>query len=462
MLNQIANDLSPVNMPISSSADPDPGLDAPGTPCRICGDLEALCGGLGVIRYNVPIGDPRFGKLFRCPYNPVEKDIDHQQKLRKLSNLGAFAEKSFENFIIDSPMFTQGEQDSLQMAFNTALHYARHPEGWLLLEGTYGCGKTHLAAAVANLRLHQGEPVLFITSPDLLDHLRSAYAPNSDLTYDETFDRVRNTPLLILDDLGVENPSEWAQEKLFQLLNHRYNHNLPTIITTNMNIDRLDARVRSRLLDNSRTRRIHITAPDYRTQRQDELMQLSSSLPLYHNMTFETFNVYSNTEPDEAANLRKAVQIAWAYAQKAEEHWLLLAGGYGTGKTHLAAAIANYWRTRTPNVDDIMFISASDLIDYLKTTFDPDAGVSFNQRFQQIKNVPLLVLDDLGAETGSAWAREKMFQLIDYRYVTRKPTVFTTAREIEKLDERIRTRLFDKRICTLFELVARSYAIRQR
>ncbi|MBC8170954.1 MAG: ATP-binding protein, partial [Anaerolineae bacterium] len=355
-----------------------------------------------------------------------------------------------------------GERASLQMAFSTAQEYSSSPTGWLLLEGTYGCGKTHLAAAVANLRLRQGDPVLFITSPDLLDHLRAAYAPNSDSTYDETFDRVRNTPLLILDDLGVENPSAWAQEKLFQLLNHRYNHNLPTIITTNMNIDRLDARVRSRLLDDTRTHRVSITAPDYRTRRQDELTQLTSSLPLYHTMTFETFDVYSNTEPAEAANLHKAVQIAWAYAQKANEHWLLLAGAYGTGKTHLAAAIANYWRTRSPNMDDIMFISASDLIDYLKMTFDPDTGISLNQRFQQIKNVPLLVLDDLGAETGSAWAREKLFQLIDYRYVTRKPTVFTTARDIEKLDERIRTRLFDKRICTLFELVARSYAIRQR
>jgi DNA replication protein DnaC len=430
------------------------------SPCQICGG-RALCGGLGVVRYNVPVGDPRFGKLFRCPNNPVEHDIERQMKLRKMSNLGAFAEKSFDNFKTRDTRFTQLESESLEHAYRIALAFADRPNGWLLLEGTYGCGKTHLAAAIANERLMHGDSVLFITSPDLLDHLRGAYAPTSDVTYDELFDRVRNTRLLILDDLGVENPSQWAQEKLFQLLNHRYNHNLPTVITTNSDVNDLDARVRSRLLDNSRTRRVKITAPDYRTQVQDERVQLKSSLPLYGEMRFETFDPYGNAYSEEAATLQRTLQTAQAFARQ-PEGWLLFVGRYGTGKTHLAASIAHAVADRAQKSDDVMFITVPDLMDYLKMTFSETSNVRFDQRFHQVKNVPLLVLDDLGGEAASSWAKEKLFQLLDYRYVTRQPTVITTSKNLETLDERLRTRIFDTRLCKLCGLDLPSYVERMR
>ncbi len=468
-MEQQTNGPSSGNTPITSNGDStsfsaadstDPGLDLE-SPCRLCGG-DALCGGLGVIRYNVQVGDPRFGKLYRCPHYPVESDQERQMKLRKLSNLGAFVEKSFESFSTDSPMFTAVEQQSLRTALDIALKFAEKPEGWLLLEGSYGVGKTHLAAAIANRRLQFGDAVLFITSPDLLDHLRATYAPDSDATYDSTFDRVRNTPLLILDDLGVENPSPWAQEKLFQLLNHRYNYKLPTVITTNAAVEKLDARIRSRLLDNSHTHRVMITAPDHRTQRIEERFQLSSSLPLYAHMTFQDFDPFVNTTPEEAQNLKRGAEIAWNYAHDFRDRWLLIGGSYGVGKTHLAAAIANAARGVLRLPEQIMFITVPDLIDYLKNTFGPDANVSFEQRFQQIKNVPLLVLDDLGTEASSAWAKEKLFQLIDYRYITRKSTVFTTSKTFESLDPRVCTRLLDKRLCTGFEIKARSYTERNR
>ena len=70
---------------------------------------------------------------------------------------------------------------------------------------------------------------------------------------DELFDTVRDTPLLVLDDLGTQSGTPWAQEKLFQLLNHRYNGRLPTIITTNLRPDELDERLQTRILDVSLT-----------------------------------------------------------------------------------------------------------------------------------------------------------------------------------------------------------------
>ncbi|HLU11961.1 MAG TPA: ATP-binding protein, partial [Oceanobacillus sp.] len=270
LLNGMDDGTSPGSTPISSNTE---------EICSICGQRD-LCGGLGYVRYDLPVEHPDFGKLFRCPNNRYV-DPERRERLRKLGNLDAFTDKTFDTFKTDLPMLTPTQRQSLEMALNVARSYANNPDGWLLLEGTYGCGKTHLAAAVGNARLDFEDAVLFITTPDLLDHLRNTYSASAELGYDEMFDRVKNAPLLILDDLGVENPSGWAQEKLFQLLNFRHSRRMATIITTNVDLEMLDPRVRSRLLDESVIRRVRITAPDYRTPVQSQNDQLSN-LALYH------------------------------------------------------------------------------------------------------------------------------------------------------------------------------------
>jgi DNA replication protein DnaC len=441
--------ISQGNSPTSSNTDPqDSGL------CRICGG-ESICESLGVIRYDVPTDDPRFGKMFRCPNNRVELDMDRQERLRRISNLDAYQEKNFFNFQIDSPTLKPSERESLQIALSIAARFADNPDGWLLLEGTYGCGKTHLAAAVGNARLLKGDLVLFITVPDLLDHLRSTFGPSSETGYDETFDRIRNAPILILDDLGAENASAWAQEKLFQLLNHRYSRRLATVITTNVDLDTFDPRIRSRLLDNTLINRSKITAPDYRTYIRSEQDQLSN-LALYDDMTFETFDTRKKLTTEERPNLERALEFSMSYAER-PEGWLLLTGPYGSGKTHLAAAIAHHQQARGT---DVMFVTVPDLLDYLRLTFNPNAPVTFDQRFQMVRNSPFLVLDDLGMEGSSSWAKEKLFQIIDHRYVTRRPTVMTTGKRPDELDARIQSRIKDKRRCTIFAITAPDYASR--
>lgn len=426
--------------------------------CHICGEYP-VCGGLGMVRGNAPVGHPNFGKMFRCPNNPAEIDGSWLEKLRQVGNLGAFADKTFGNYTIDLNSHTAVERDSLAQAVDAAKNFAyasQQPNGWLLLEGSYGVGKTHLAAAVGNERLQRGDAVLFITAPDLLDHLRSTYGPNSEVSYDEMFERVRNAPILVLDDLGVENPSQWAQEKLYQLFNHRYSLRLPTIITTNVDVDNLDPRIRSRLLDVDLVRRVVIKAPDFRSLVQNELTQIQSDLNHYREMTFESFNARTKVTPEERENLKRV----WGAAKNFAENptgWFLLLGGYGTGKTHLAAAIAHHWRDRG---QEVMFISTPDLLDYLRTGFDTKETKSFNQRLYDVKTIPHLILDNLGTENATSWAKEKMFQILDYRYVAHIPTVIATSKNIEEIDERLRTRLLDRRICVPFEITARAYSIR--
>lgn len=423
--------------------------------CALCGQAP-LCGDLGVISYDVEIGDPRFGKLYRCPNNPLEQDTERRERLRSLSNLGAFASKTFDSFRVEGLMLTPYEQQALQTARQTAQRYADSPDGWLLLTGGYGCGKTHLAAAVGNVRLEAGDHVLFVTAPDLLDHLRSTFGPNSEVGYDQMFDRIRGTHLLILDDLGAENPSQWAQEKLFQLLNHRYSYRLPTVITTNVEIDLLDARVRSRLMDDQVVRRVVIAAPDFRTPRasaQNEITPITG----YSSMTFAAFDAHTGLARDDQANLAFALDAAQRFAQQ-PQGWLVFTGSFGSGKTHLAAAIANAHRERF-NQPGVLFVTVADLLDHLRQVMGGANQALFEQRFRAVRDIPLLILDDLGGDLTPFW-KDKLFQLLDYRYPRVLPTVITTSRPIEELDRRLVSRLLDTRRCALVAITAPSYAAR--
>ena len=424
--------------------------------CERCGELP-LCDGLGVLSHDVPYDHPDFGKLFRCPHLGAASDEERQARLRRLSNLEAFADKRFDNFEVPRAQISAGENKSLKFARDSARNFAEEPTGWLILTGTFGSGKTHLAAAVGNERLAQGDVVLFITAPDLLDHLRSTYGPTSEVGYDEQFERIRSAQLLILDDLGAENPSPWAGEKLYQLLNHRHSRRLPTVITTNVDLDSIEGRIRSRMLDEELFRHASISAPDYRTEtglRQQQLTNPSH----YRDMSLDNFDVSAGASTDERKNLENVLRAAREYAEN-PDGWLALLGNYGSGKTHLAAAIANH---RIDRGFKVVFSTVPDMMDWLRVSFGSGSTLSFQQRFQMLRDAPLLVLDDLPASQGTPWVREKLFQLIEYRYTGQLPTVFTSANEIEQLDERIATRLYDRRRCRPLAITARAYALRNK
>ena len=221
------------------------------------------CGGVGYYRRDVPLGHPDFGRAIACDCQAAIRQAARLEGLRRASNLGHLSRFTFASFVPEGYGLAPSQRENLRRAFETARAYAAKPEGWLLLMGRYGCGKTHLAAAIANHRLGLGEQALFVVVPDLLDHLRAAFNPSSTVSLDRRFEEVRNAPLLVLDDLGTQSTTPWAQEKLYQLLNHRYNAKLPTVITTNLTLEEIDARLRARILDPRRVIVFAIIAPSY-------------------------------------------------------------------------------------------------------------------------------------------------------------------------------------------------------
>lgn len=209
---------------------------------------------------DVPVGHPNFGRLMPCECKVSEQEERRNRDYAEMSSLEAFEDLTFETFDPGVP--------GVREAYEAAVEYAQNPDGWLFLLGGYGCGKTHLAAAVAHyVMTHQRMRTLFLVVPDLLDHLRAAFGPDQATTYDARFQAIRTVDLLILDDLGTENATPWAREKLFQIINQRYNERRPTVITSNRNFDDLDGRIASRLSDGRICHAVLVEAKDYRVRR---------------------------------------------------------------------------------------------------------------------------------------------------------------------------------------------------
>jgi DNA replication protein DnaC len=199
-----------------------------------------VCRGTGRLRVDVHYGDPSFGKSVLCSCSKERQESLRLQQRRQAANLDAFRESTFKTFNHRIP--------GVQQAFRASVEFAVNSEGWLMLIGPCGCGKTHLATAIANQRLDSGATVFYSTTPDLLDALRAAFV--SPEQYTRLFTWVREVELLVLDDLGAQQSSAWSNEKLLQILNYRATLVLPTIITAiPKEFQGLDERLRSRLTD---------------------------------------------------------------------------------------------------------------------------------------------------------------------------------------------------------------------
>jgi DNA replication protein DnaC len=410
------------------------------------------CNDAGFLRADVPVGHADFGKVLPCTCRAAQIKQQRANRLRHLSNLGPLSRLTFDLLSPDGRQPEAGSRHRFRVALEQARRFARQPDGWLVFLGPPGSGKTHLAAAIVNERLSNGEPAVFSVVPDLLDHLRLTFSPQTEVSYDELFETVRTTGLLVLDDLGTHSSTSWAQEKLFQLLNHRYNAQLATIVTTNHRLDELDERLRSRLTDPQLA-----TVCVVQDWEPSLLQQLGGlGLERLHSMTFESFSPQGmGLEPSHLESLRGALKLARDFAAE-PLGWLVFVGLPGTGKTHLGAAIANALLAQG---EAVCFVTVPDLLDYLRTAYAPDSKIRYERVFDAVRTAPVLVLDDLGSHSGTPWAQEKLFQLFNHRYNAKLPTIITTNLTLEDHDARLRSRMLDPSICTVFAIQAPPYRL---
>jgi DNA replication protein DnaC len=446
-LQKIAENTSKVNSPTISS------ISTLGDPtCQ-------YCHGAGYLRRDVPLDHPEFGKLEICICRRSQIAQKVGNRLFSMSRLDELSEMTFDNFSLagnKDRKLTKKEFDSLVAAKENAEKYVHSIKDgrWLILMGGFGCGKTHLAAAIANSAISVGVPTLFLTVPDLLDTLRFSY-DSEDTTFEQRFNEIRNASLLVLDDFGTQNATAWAQEKLFQIVNYRYINHLSTIITTNLPLEEIDERILSRLQDTELVQKELIQAPDYRRPHQDTRYSKLSSLEFLSDRTFHSFQLRRSERllSEELQSLEKALAAAKHFAT--DPHgWIVFVGPYGCGKTHLAAAIANQ---RVELGDSPLFVMVPDLLDHLRATFSPSSSTTYDRRFDEIRTSSLLILDDLGTQSMTPWVREKLYQLFNHRYNAKLPTVITSADKLEEMDARIRSRMIDESLCTIYGITAPTY-----
>ena len=166
---------------------------------------------------------------------------------------------------------------------------------------------------------------------------------------------------------------------------------------------------------------------DKENEERERLMKISLlkrdcfSSPIQHQYTFEKF----------LNEKGQAYKVAYNYAKSFEQMkednvGLLFYGDVGSGKTYLACAIANELIEREQVKVKIM--NLSQVINQIqKSAFKVDS----NEIISNLSNIPLLILDDLGIERDTSYAREQVYNIINSRYLKGKPTIFTTNLSLE-------------------------------
>ncbi|MFF7090607.1 ATP-binding protein [Streptomyces olivaceoviridis] len=202
-----------------------------------------------------------------CSMIQAGKEAERKRKQKYINSI--FSQSTVNGSLKDATVNNYQPQNEKQVyAKKTAIEYVKtfsvYKPKSLILQGSYGTGKSHIAYAIAKAIKNEGYSVAFMHIPMLMERIKATYNKNAAETTDELVQLLSNIDLLVLDDIGVEN-TEHTLNKLFSIVDNRVGKN--NIFTTNFSDKELNQnmnwqRINSRMKHNART--VKVLGDDYR------------------------------------------------------------------------------------------------------------------------------------------------------------------------------------------------------
>jgi len=194
--------------------------------------------------------------------------------------------------------------------------------------------------------------------------------------------------------------------------------------------------------------------------KMNSVRAFSSRVGVAARQTFMNFKTAFNGVENPVLHVCR--DEAEAFANDPYNKWLVIWGERGSGKSHLCAAVDNHLaQFGIPS----LFITMPDVLASLREAIDLQSNTeqeSFSGRMKLFKTVPVLILDDLAAESESSWSEGVLFEIIDYRYRNRMATMIATNVNPDDFDPRIASRMQDTEFCTVCENAAPDYRRRPK
>ncbi|HPB29829.1 MAG TPA: ATP-binding protein [Candidatus Sumerlaeota bacterium] len=179
-----------------------------------------------------------------------QREVYFQRRLSRAGIPPKYRNKSIDTFTAQDRVRKTLRNDALAYvnAFSPRPTDGSLMKG-LMFMGGVGCGKTHLAIGILHDIIRKGYTGYYCNVVDLFMKMRDTY--RGDVNYDEMdiIDRAVAPDLLVLDDIGAENTSDWSLDRLYNIINRRYENNRPIIVTTNyLNQEELAEQVGRRIV----------------------------------------------------------------------------------------------------------------------------------------------------------------------------------------------------------------------
>lgn len=186
---------------------------------------------------NIKISDKEIAEFIKQNIQKNEEEAARKRAERQQEKVNELLDKSgigyrFRHRTFETFQVNEYNKHTLIEARKFVENFNIHSQG-LLFTGPVGVGKTHIAAAIANELVKNLYTVAFGNVTDIISLIKKTYNNDSIMTENDVIEMLTHVDLLIIDDLGKENPTQNTSMILYQIINRLYEDQKPVVITTN-------------------------------------------------------------------------------------------------------------------------------------------------------------------------------------------------------------------------------------